>query len=171
MAEVVAFVSSVTAVIQISGTIISFCKHYIETAGDAPSDFHAILVEVSTLKTIFETLEFLTKSSNQSSNVLNILSRNGGPIEECHRSITELEKLFPQNVQSSGQERTKRQKIQSTFAALAWPLKETKARKLLDEIVRQKSTVSLALTTDSLYVMSSRYYCVCVELYTIFLMC
>ncbi|KAK3389247.1 hypothetical protein B0H63DRAFT_556447 [Podospora didyma] len=34
------------------------------------------------------------------------------------------------------------------MAALAWPLKESKAKRLLSELVQYKTTISLALTSD-----------------------
>lgn len=165
MAEVIAFISSVTAIVQISDRIIGVCKYYIKTARDAPSDLRAILIEVLTMKTIFETQEFLTEHNKELSSVVSSLSGEGGPIEGCRRSITELERLLHQNiVKHGGQGGSQRRKMQSTSAALAWPLKASKARKLLDDIMRHKATVSLALTTDSMYVMSSLYSHACITL-------
>jgi hypothetical protein len=152
MAEVVAVVavvSSAIAIVQISDRIIGLCKFYIETAQDASSDLRTILIELSMLKTIFENLEFLTACGNGFSSTVGALLKEEGPVEGCRRSITELEKLFPRECVQDG---SKRQKVKSTFAALAWPLKQNKARKLLDEIMRHKTTVTLALTTDSMYV-------------------
>lgn len=78
MAEVIAVGASVIAVIQISERIIGLCKFYIETARDAPSDFRAILIELSMLKTIFENLNFLTACSNEVSSTVGILSDEEG---------------------------------------------------------------------------------------------
>jgi hypothetical protein len=120
MAEVIAFISSVTAIVQISDRIIGLCKCYIRTAQDAPSDFRAILIEVSTLKTIFENLEFLTEHNRDLSIAMSSLSGKEGPIEGCRRSITELERLLPQDAAKHvGRSGSKRRKTQSTFAALA----------------------------------------------------
>lgn len=152
MAEVIAVGASVIAIVQISDRIIGFCKFYIETARDASSDLRATLLELSMLKTIFENLNFLTEYRNGVSSTASTLCGKDGPIEGCRRSITELEKLFPRDCIQNG---SKRKKIKSTFAALAWPLKETKAKKLLDEITRYKTTIILALTTDSMYVTQS----------------
>ena len=150
MAEVVAAMASVIAIIQITDRIVGVCKFYIETAKDVASDLRLILVEVSTLKTIFKSLKFLMKQNCGVSTAVSTLFDKDGAIEGCCRSITELEKLFPSNwKQTAGENTSKKQRVKATWAVLAWPLKENKARKLLDEIMRYKTTITLAITTDS----------------------
>ena len=150
MAEVVAAASSVIAIIQITDRIAGLCKFYIETVNDVASDLRLILLEVSTLKTIFENLDFLMTHKCGVSTAMSTLSGKDGAIEGCRRSITELEKLFPSGWKhAAGQNTSKKQRVKATWAALAWPLKESKARKLLDEIMRYRTTITLAITTDS----------------------
>lgn len=145
MASALAFGASVIAIIQIADRIISLCKFYI----DASPDLRVILLETSMLKTIFDNLNFLMTSNNLVSTTLKALSAEQGPVEGCRRSIAELEKLFPSDcIQNIGQSWTKKQKVKATLATLAWPLKESKARKLLDDIMRYKATITLAITTD-----------------------
>ena len=149
MAEIAA-AASVIAIIQITDRVVGLCKFYIETAKDVASDLRLILLEVSTLKTIFENLDFLMTHNCGVSTAVSTLSGKDGAIEGCRRSITELEKLFPSDwKQDAGQNTSKKQRVKATWAALAWPLKEKKARKLLDEIMRYKTTITLAITTDS----------------------
>ena len=149
MAEVIAAGASIIAIIQIADRIIGLCKGYIEAARDAPSDLRLILIETSALKVILENLEFLTKCGGRVSAIALQMSGADGPIEGCLRAMTELEKLFPSDgVQTGGPNSSKRKKVKFVLTTLAWPLKQTKARKLLDEIMRYKSTISLALTSD-----------------------
>lgn len=149
MAEIAA-AASVIAIIQITDRIVGLCKFYIETVKDVASDLRLILLEVSTLKTIFENLDFLIAHNCGVSTAVSTLSGKDGAIEGCRRSITELEKLFPSDwKQTAEQNPSKKQRVKATWAALAWPLKENKARKLLDEIMRYKTTITLAITTDS----------------------
>ena len=150
MAEAIALGSSVIAILQITDRIIGICKYYIRTARDAPSDLRAILLETSVLKTTFENFQFLMECKGPST-MISSLCGTDGPVDGCRRSIKELESLFPKDpVDVNGQDRSKKRKLKSNLAALAWPLKETKARKLLDDILRYKSTITLALTTESL---------------------
>ena len=138
------------AIIQMADRIIGLCKFYIETARDAPSDLRVILIETSALKTILENLNFLTACDGPDSTAARRISGADGPIEGCFRTATELEKLFPSDsMQTGGRKSSKKSTLNSVLKALAWPLKESKARKLLDEMMRYKTTISLALTTTS----------------------
>lgn len=151
MAEALAVGASVIAIIQISDRIIGLCKFYVETARDAPSDLRVILIETSALKTILENLNFLAACDGPDSPAARCISGADGPIEGCLRTVTELEKFFPSNsVWTEERKTSKRRKLNSVLTALAWPLKESKARKLLDEMMRYKTTIGLALTTNSM---------------------
>lgn len=155
MAELVVAGPAVIALIQISDRIVGLCKHYIETVQDYPSDLRTILVEISFLKTALEGLNILTlgrdndPDHNQGSHKLR------DPIEECLRLVQKLEELFPSDIQQSSHNTSKRRKMKATFAQLAWPFKESKARKLLDLIRPLKENFILELTSQSRQVLQS----------------
>ena len=151
MAEVIAVGASVIAIVQIADRIIGLCKFYIETIQDAPSDLRLILIEISALKTIIENLKFLTACDGTLSATTRGISGADGPIEGCRRAVAELEELFPSDASRTvRQQNSKRRRLNSLLTALAWPLKESKARKLLDKMASYKATISLALTTKSM---------------------
>lgn len=151
MAEAIAIGASVIAILQVSDRIMGACKFYISSARDAPSDLRAILLEASALKTVFENLKFLSACKGPCSTMISSLHGADGPIDGCLRSVQELEGLFPpDSISIKWQGWSKRKNLKATLTSLAWPLKETKARKLLDDILRYKSTITLALTTESL---------------------
>ena len=152
MAEGIALAASIIAVIQISDRIIGLTKHYIETIHDAPRDFHVIRIEASTLKAVFESLKLLRDSGYALSNNLQKLGERDGPVEGCRRSVSELEKLLepPPQPTSNGKWR----KVQESLRSLMWPLKKNQAKKLLDEISRYKTTITLSLSTEQAYVFS-----------------
>lgn len=155
MAEVVALGASIIAIYQIAERVIGICKFYIETVRDAPSDLRKILVEMSALKTIFQDLEFLKGCDTKVAAVLERMTGSDGSIGACRQAAADIEKLFPQNYTSthgSKDKASKRAKVayKATLVALAWPLKASKAMKLLQDISMHKTTITLALTTDSL---------------------
>ena len=150
MAEALALASSVVAIIQIADRVISLCKWYIETARDAPADIRAILIETSTTKSILETLHFLDSCDDGLSATLSSLVGDGGPVEGCRRAIEGLEGLFPSDGVPVDGNRSKTQKIDHALKVLAWPFKEKKAKKLLEELIRYKTTINLAVSTESL---------------------
>ena len=153
MAEVLAVVGSVIAVIQISDRIIELCKFYIESLAETPSSLRAVLIEISTLKTVFKTLQFLGKCDHSTTALQKHLSGPDGPIEGCRSAIAELEKLFPsQSVRKAGQNTSasKTQKIQTALATLAWPLKQSRVQELLRQISNYKAVIQLTLSTESM---------------------
>ena len=75
------------------------------------------------------------------------LAANTGPIEGCLKALKQLEEVFPQATTAvKGQ---KRRKLAVAREALAWPLRAGKAKNLLQEIIQHKTTINLALTTES----------------------
>ncbi|KAE8441533.1 hypothetical protein EG329_004879 [Mollisiaceae sp. DMI_Dod_QoI] len=150
MAKAIALGASIIAVIQIADRVIGLCKFYLETVHDAPADLRAILIETSTMKTILESVKFLTSCNDGLSSILDGLLGPDGPIEGCRQSIAKMEGLFP-SIYSQGPRggRSKRQKVHATLAYLAWPLKQAKAKELVEEVSRFKATISLALVTES----------------------
>jgi hypothetical protein len=155
MAEAVALGASIIAIYQIADRIIGLCKFCIETIHDAPSDIRKILVEMSALKAIFQDLEFLKGCDSKLSAVLKHMACTDGPIKACLKAVADMEKIFPQNsinTHTSADRASKRMKVayKATLATLAWPLKASKAMKLLQDISMHKTTITLALTTDSL---------------------
>lgn len=147
MAELIAVAASVIAVVQIADRIIGVCRLYIQTVRDAPKDLRNILLEISTLRTIFENLEFLTSCDSKLSTTISGLLDEDGHLEACRRSMIELEKLFPpQSIQT-----TTGRRVGATLRALAWPLKENKAKRLSDEISHYKANSTLVMTVENMY--------------------
>ena len=107
-----------------------------------------ILIEISTLKTVIENLQFLIELDNGLAQTLNTYTLFGidGPIEGCQRIVSNIQALFPSHLVGHS-------KARAALAALGWPLKETKAKKLLSDLIQLKTTISLVLTTDSRLVM------------------
>ena len=150
MAEALAIAGSVIAIIQVADRVIDLCKYYLRRVKDAPSDLRSILIEVSTLKTTLKNAKFLSEAQPGASDTIKTLSSDNGPITGCHQSLVELEKLLHLDPNMpTPQRQSKRQKIQASFAELKWPFRETRARKLLEEISRFKTTITLGLITEN----------------------
>lgn len=140
--------ASIFAVVQIADRVISLCKYYLELSRDAPSDLRAILIETSALRTILDNIQFLA-SSGHGPTTLNTLTGNDGPIEGCRKTLDQLNGLFSSDyLHQTWGNRSKRRKVKATLTTLAWPFKESTARKLLVEVVQHKTTLNLALTVD-----------------------
>ena len=151
VAETLGVVGSIIAIVQISKTIISLCEFYIDEVDGASSDLQVILIEISALKGIAKSLQYLTQLNVANSALLNQLAAVTGPIEGCKKALKELEALFPSVAASMNNQRTKRRKLDAAVATLAWPLKKGKAKRLLQIIMQHKTTINLALTAEFVY--------------------
>ncbi|KAH7190457.1 hypothetical protein DER44DRAFT_844760 [Fusarium oxysporum] len=149
MAEALGVVASAIAVIQISQQVIKLCKFYIESLNsEAPSSLRAVLIEVSTVKSVLEGLEFLSTCDTFTPAVQNRLAASDGPVEGCRAAMAALEKLFPNDSVQNGQNTSKRQRVQATLTKLAWPLKQGRVQELIEQIRNYKAGIQLALTTE-----------------------
>ncbi|KAF4873572.1 hypothetical protein CGCSCA1_v007316 [Colletotrichum siamense] len=156
MAEAFGLVASIFATVQIADRVISLCKRYIESIRDAPSDLRTILVEVSAMKAVLESIKFLVICNNEHPTISNSLRDTSGPVEGCLEAMKSLENLFRAETASSQRHgRSGKLKDQAlvTLATLAWPLKESKARKLMQDLATYKSTIGLALAADTAHLM------------------
>ena len=149
--ETVALVASIIAILQASDRVIGLCKFHMGAASDAPLELRAILVEISMLKAVLESLQFMKTCDHATETLWQQLSGKDGPVEECKRSIEDLKELFstdelPSHAKKS---RSKKRKVELTFAILEWPRKARRARELLQNIIQQKTMIILALTTES----------------------
>src|SRR5204863_7052982 len=94
--------ASVITVIQIAGTIISICKDYITTVKDAPKDLRRVAIEVGSIKSVLEVLEFSVQTDHGDSDILEILTRPDGPLVGCRESLSALHSIFPHAECESG---------------------------------------------------------------------
>ncbi|KAL3300792.1 L-galactose dehydrogenase [Colletotrichum asianum] len=97
-----------------------------------------------------ELMKIVTRISS------NFLNGPSGPIDGCHEAMKSLETLFRTDTASQqGLSRSKKLKGYAlvTIATLAWPLKESKARKLLQDVATYKDTIMLALTANTAHRM------------------
>ncbi len=155
MAEIIGLAASIIAVVELSGHIASTCKSLIETIQDYPKDLRLIFVETGSLKVLFEGLSFLKEDNPTDSATLQRLWGADGPVAGCKAAMDQLARLLSQYPPPvSKDKKAKGRKLHTTLASLAWPLKAERARKLLEEIMRHKSTISVALQGQFLWVNS-----------------
>ncbi|KAF2106329.1 hypothetical protein BDV96DRAFT_654718 [Lophiotrema nucula] len=137
MAEALGIVSGSLTVLELTVKVFKQCKHLIETTQDAPRDLKHIFIEISSLKAVLESFDTLSQGSLHDKSV----------VEGCRSTVDEisqeLEGLSITHGLSVGS--GKRQRIKG---ALKWTMKEEKVRKLLDETILHKSTITLAMLGD-----------------------
>lgn len=142
----VSLAASIVAFIEITDRVIKACKYCIDTVKDAPRDMQIIMGEATSLRAIMDSLGAADLHDNTIKLVPSLLDKTG-PVEACRRCLVGLEALLPPEPLKSPP--TGRRRI--TLAELAWPFKESKARKLLAEMSLHKSTLLLAITGDMVH--------------------
>ena len=147
MADPISIGASILAFIGLADKIIRASRHYLTTVHDAPTDIEMILGEVSSLKAIIASIGNLAQHHQQqqpaSASLVACLFSKGGPVDACRRCLAGFEALLPE---VGGGDNKPPHRLM--IAQLAWPLKESKARKLLAEISHHKATLLLAISGD-----------------------
>jgi hypothetical protein len=148
--DLLSIIASYIAIIQIADRLVSNCKGYVKSVKDTPNNIRIIIIEVGSVRCVLELIRDPVPEDGDDNNDMSFRLQNlrgeDGPVEGCKKALIALSSLDPDPVVQSTHE--KRRKLFS-LTTLAWPLKEGKARKLLQDIRRYKATMSLALTTET----------------------
>ncbi|KAK4111501.1 hypothetical protein N656DRAFT_681029, partial [Canariomyces notabilis] len=142
--------ASIIAVIQCADRIAQLCRYYIGAVDDYPKDLRSILIEASFLKALLESLKFLIDCEGSSSPMLKTLGGEEGPLAWCHRTVRELESLFPATPPQVTPNSNRGRRLKLVMGQLAWPFRQEKARVLLAQIQQHKGTISLAISSEAL---------------------
>jgi hypothetical protein len=148
--EIFGAAASIPAILKVSKTIISMCRVCINSFDGDSSEFRVILIEISTLRGMTESLLYLTMLETDRSPLMSQLAAIVSPIEACEKALKELVALLPVEVISKSGKKSKFGKLDVTLAAMKWPPKSAKAKVLLQEIIQYKTTISLAFTAEIL---------------------
>ncbi|KAK0669104.1 hypothetical protein QBC41DRAFT_112632 [Cercophora samala] len=136
MADPLSIGASVLAFIGLADRIIRLSKYCIDGLKDAPSDIRMIHGEVSSLRAIIDVLA--------ESEAPSLFEKNAALLS-CHRCLLDLESLLPTDSVIGHARR------RITIAELAWPLKQSRARKILVELSQHKATLLLVISGDILH--------------------
>ncbi|KAH6970524.1 hypothetical protein BKA56DRAFT_678507 [Ilyonectria sp. MPI-CAGE-AT-0026] len=156
--EALGVAASIIAVVQVSKQVIDMCTKYIEGVQDAPKDLRHILIEVSALKGLFEPLKVLVGFDEDTAVLDTQLS---APVKGCHKAVQELDSMLGsaevyrvatggQDEDQGGGSRGKRRRLANLKIQLAWPLKQERAKRLLDLLSAYKSTINLILSSHGI---------------------
>lgn len=139
MVDPLSATASIIAVIQISGTVLSACYHYIASVNDAPRDIEWVISEVGSLKSILDNLKELVCIIGDHSALSKALGADNGPLKTCESALKVLSDKL--SVLAN---------VSRPLSRLTWPLKEKTVHKILEVIQKQKNTLILALHADEI---------------------
>ena len=144
--------ASIIAVLQAANTIISICCNYSAAVKGASWELPKVTKEVQGLRDVLEILASLAKRSENADPsadtrlpALRLLCEpDAGPLAMCKAELESLKtKLEPPKW--TGPATSKRTALMLT---LSWPLKEGETKKMLQNMERYKTTLSMALEID-----------------------
>lgn len=143
--------ASVIAVIQAASAVISVCYEFKAIISDGPSALSKVLEEVKDLRSVLENLEKLASRAEKENEATKMLPNlkllckaDQGPLDLCLKNLNLLrQKIAPPGW--TGQGVSKRSAL---VQAMSWKWKETDITKLLQDLERCKSTLSLAISAD-----------------------
>ncbi|KAB8292154.1 hypothetical protein EYC80_007897 [Monilinia laxa] len=140
--------ASLIAVIQITGSLISFCYDYRQGAKHASKEIVRISDELNGLRDILDSLLRLAEKSEGNGGAqlatFELLLKDDGPLWVCRRELEVLKGKLEIRDGDGGWRARGLEKARM----LVWPLKEGEVRKTLDVLERLKSTLQLGLSAD-----------------------
>ncbi|KAK7402593.1 hypothetical protein QQX98_011664 [Neonectria punicea] len=144
MAEAIGLAASIIAVVDLSLKVTSKCKDIIETAKEAPRDLRTILVEISSLRSTLENLQFLAQYDSEFDEAVGNRQDMHDAVAGCKRTLEDLVDELGSLAITDDADVTpsRRQKLKDV---VAWMFRESAAKKLLSDILQFKSTITLGL--------------------------
>ncbi|ATZ57686.1 hypothetical protein BCIN_15g02370 [Botrytis cinerea B05.10] len=138
--------ASLIAVLQITGSLISFCYDYRQGVKHASKEIVQISDELNSLRDILDSLLKIAERAESNGfsqlSTFELLLKDDGPLFVCKTELEKLRgKLEKGGVGGSEGWRAVRER-------LVWPLKEGEVRKTLVVLDRLKSTLALGLSAD-----------------------
>ena len=149
--------ASIAGLVQISGFVISRCYDYGCAVSTAPTEQRELLAEITTLSGLLLGLQ--SRVNSTSSDISDRTSRIAGMhdvVRECQVILRGIaDELDIRNVgedvqeKQGGRESIKR-KLGIGLNRALWPLKRKETMELVAKLERQKATLTMALSTDTL---------------------
>ncbi len=143
MADPLSITASIITVVQLAGSIASFCLSCNEATKGKDSIIQQILEELKGLTDVLGSLAQLAKEHGPETRCLRALADAGGALDDCKVLLETLKTELESVLVARGM--TKLGKI------LTWPIKEKEVKALLERLSQRKSTLALALHNVQMY--------------------
>lgn len=151
--------ASITGLVQIAGIVISRCYDYGCAVSSAPTDQRQLLTEVTTLSGLLIGLQSRVNadSLDTSSSTYGMVGM-GDTVRECQVILREVaNRLDGASVGvevvdgvGEGERMGTMRKLRIGLKRALWPLKQKETLELVERLERQKATLTMALSTDTM---------------------
>lgn len=140
MAEILGIIGGAIAIIQITGSIISFCENYRRASGPPPKEASLLKSDIEALRDTIEDFVKVLGRSDPSQPQFEALKRLGekdGTLSCCKADLDELNT------------RLKSTKIKNKiWRTIRWPMTDKELYKEITRLNSYKNTIALALSRD-----------------------
>lgn len=137
--------ASIIGVIQLAGSIAKLCGGYIQDVKDASADIIALRQAINGLISVLENLAAILNNPNSGLGITLVLK------DDIRTCLLTLEALEGKVGMGKGKKAMKRLGLR----ALKWPLKRSEVEKVMGDIERYKSSFSLSLQVDQMWVLAA----------------
>ena len=150
--EALSVTANIIAVLHAANTIIDICCDYSAAIRGASWELPKVTKELQSLRDVLELLKGLSKrveDTDPSADarlpaLIRMCKSDAGPLAMCNAELKSLtQKLKPPKW--TGPVTSKRTALIQT---ITWPLKEDETKKMLQNLERYKTTLSMALDVD-----------------------
>ena len=151
--------ASIAGLVQIAGLVISCCYDYGCAVSSAPTYQRQLLTEVTTLSGLLIGLQSrVNADSSDTSDSTYGMAGMGDTVRECQAILREVaNRLDGVSVGvevgdsvGEGERMGTRRKFRIGFKRALWPLKQKETMELVERLERQKATLTMALSTDTM---------------------
>ena len=152
--EALGVTANIIAVLHAANTILDICCDYSAAIRGASWELPKVTKELQSLRDVLELLKGLAKrieNADPSADarlpaLIRICNSDAGPLGMCNNELKFLEKRL-EPPKWTGPATSKRTALMQT---LSWPLKEGETKKILQNIERYKTSLSMALEVDQM---------------------
>lgn len=141
MADPLSIIGGVASILQISSMVVSLVKG----AKGAPNDGQRLLGEINATTALCQTLrDYAEIDADSCMETLTALHQNGiSPLDQFRKSLEYLQRKLASASKTDN-------KLQAWAQNFKWPFMKSELLELIASIERQKSLLSIALTSDNL---------------------
>ena len=137
MADPLSITASIITVVQLAGSITSFCLSCREATKAEDGIIQQILDELKGLTDVLGPLARIAKDHDTETKSLGALANPGGSLDECRVLLEALQTELESVIAAQG--------VKKLGKILGWPIKEKEVKTLLERLSQRKSTLALAL--------------------------
>lgn len=136
--------ASIAGLVSLAEVIFEAVFKYARAVKDARSDVQTLSEEINGLVTMLRSLKALTADLESDGDKFNPLL-SAHLLDQSRRVLDKIEVRVKKGLDSF-----KQSKLDGVLRRLKWPFSESETKELLDDLSRHKSTITMALSADSM---------------------